>query len=121
MATRLQPTKEEWFKALLSGKYRRGPHCLRQPRGWIVEDEPTEEFCCLGVLLEISGIQPEDYRELPRKDELPTWWPKDDTNQAAQRMGMITVLNDEGESCDDPWWDQHFVDRLNAILQDHLS
>lgn len=42
---------QEWTEALRSGKYKQGRFCLRNER---------DEFCCLGVLLDV--VQPDGWR-----------------------------------------------------------
>lgn len=41
--------KEKWVAALRSGKYRQGHRVLN--------DSVTKEYCCLGVLCEVVGIE----------------------------------------------------------------
>ncbi len=38
--------KEKWLEALKSGEYKKGKYCLKN----------NDEFCCLGVLCDISGL-----------------------------------------------------------------
>lgn len=42
--------KEKWVKALRSGKYVQGRHFLKNS---------TNQYCCLGVLADISGVKSE--------------------------------------------------------------
>jgi hypothetical protein len=39
--------KQKWIKALRSGDYRQGQHCLRN----------GDNFCCLGVLADVLGAR----------------------------------------------------------------
>lgn len=41
-------TKEEWVTALRSGEYRQGKGFLRNS---------DDEYCCLGVLCDLAGMQ----------------------------------------------------------------
>lgn len=41
---------KKWLKALRSGRYTQGFGCLRK------KEDGLDEFCCLGVLCDISGI-----------------------------------------------------------------
>jgi hypothetical protein len=92
---------KQWTEALRSGKYKQGKRWLHQP-------EPKNEFCCLGVLCDIS--------------ELSTWsiygtyacssvslpspvkeWAGLKTNEGNfnnrwERYWSLTYLNDSGKS-----------------------
>ncbi len=47
--------KKEWVAALRSGKYKHGVGRLHRV-GW--EEDAPDEFCCLGVLCEVMGVEP---------------------------------------------------------------
>lgn len=52
--------KAKWMAALLSGKYRQGRTRLRTEvlvEPLLVEPEPEAEYCCLGVLCDLEGVE----------------------------------------------------------------
>lgn len=49
--------KEDWIKALRSGKYKQGTGCLRK----------GDEYCCLGVLCEVLDL---DFIPIYAEDDL---------------------------------------------------
>ena len=100
--------KAKWIKALRSGKYEQGQHCLRQ--------HPTNRFCCLGVLTDIANckwIEPSDGNWYTASDGiyntdqfippaicekvgLPIAKMSDDDSKGVQNI--LASFNDDGDS-----------------------
>lgn len=66
--------KQKWSEALRSGDYKQGKHCLKNT---------DNEYCCLGVLAEIT------------KDELGSTWTED-----ADEEGMYHITYGATEQSD---------------------
>jgi len=91
--------KAQWIAALRSGKYKQGKHRLRSD---------TDEFCCLGVLCDISpaarwngtravgcsgDIEDASVIGLPKSVQR---WAVLPTTGPAVKRGFLSALNDQG-------------------------
>ena len=91
--------KAQWVAALRSGKYKQGKHRLRSD---------ADEFCCLGVLCDISpaarwngtravgdsgGIEDASIIDLPRSVQ---HWAGLPTTGPVVKRGSLSALNDQG-------------------------
>lgn len=66
---------ERWVDALRSGEFKQGKHRLRT-----VNADGPDEFCCLGVACEISGVV--EFRQKPGSEGsmLPASWRYEDAS-----------------------------------------
>jgi len=85
--------QEKWVRALTSGDYIQSRGCLKRDE-ITADDEPDsipwESYCCLGVLMDISGKTITYNQELPSDDQLDEFGL---SNDAAE---TLSGLNDSG-------------------------
>jgi hypothetical protein len=92
--------KRRWVTALRSGEYLQGREALRK----IDNDTLEPVYCCLGVLCQLEGIEPESWLQSWLPPELSTKYPvlgvpdpdsvPSGNNTWQQRLAM---LNDDDE------------------------
>lgn len=83
--------KARWIEALRSGKYQQAAHTLRKP--------DSNEFCCLGVLCEIEGMDwAKDSSGFYKASQSVTPTPVRQANLSAQQAHRLADMNDAGRS-----------------------
>lgn len=100
----------DWIEALESGKYTQGKYTLR---------DANDNFCCLGVLADITGAEweydPEDQRHSARMEYKGTVQVKNSYVHydliSACEQSDLSIMNDNGSS---------FVD-IVAYLKEHKN
>lgn len=103
-------TRDQWIKALKSGKYKKAKHKLRKPLFEGVKDNGIG-YCCLGVICDLAGTKWKedsyDHCGTPEIKELAAGKPGNKTSFLSgkiinvRRQQKLAALNDENETFDE--------------------